>query len=604
MCGIAGIVGREPPDFALLDRMAATMAARGPDGQRVWSDERAGLAFRRLAIIDLDERSMQPFHLGPWHLVFNGEIYNYLEVRAELRALGHAFVTDGDAEVLIHAWQEWEERALDRVDGMFALAIWNDERRQLTCACDRFGEKPLLWAESNGRLVFASGLRALLISRPDLGDADPAALGPYLGRGVMPTADRTFVRDVRRLPAAHVLRYREGAVTISRYWSPVRVKVPERYEEARDRLRELLVASISRRLRSDVPVGTSLSGGVDSSAVVGLAALIAGDHRRHAFTARFPGYERDEWRYAEMVARSAGVVEHHAVEPIVDGLLEELSEVLAGQEEPFGSLSIYAQWCVMAAARSAGVTVLLDGQGADELFGGYPGANGWAIRSMGLAAIARASLDARDRRDVAVAVGSDWLPEPIAARHRRALVTPYASAQVRVAAAAVSPPGDAGRSQSPLMRELLRQAFATSLPELLRYADRSSMAHSREVRLPFLDREVAEFAFSLPPSFVYRNGVRKAILRDAVRDVVPTHVLERRDKVAYEPPQAAWLADPRWVARIAETLLDRSARTSALVDMSVVAADARSGRWRDPVGIWRATNLELWLRSLETPVTT
>ena len=337
---------------------------------------------------------------------------------------------------------------------------------------------------------------------------------------------------------------------------------------------------------------------MDSSAIVALSATLAGDHRRHAFTARFPGFARDEWRYADAVARAANVVEHHAIEPTAAGLLDDLGALVSAQEEPFGTTSIYAQWCVMRAVREAGVTVLLDGQGADEIFGGYPGSNGWALRSMGPVAMLRGLASGRDRFDVAKAIGSDRLPARFARAYRRTRVTPYATAEVADVAARIAPPPLSGDGfAGPLARELLRQSLHTILPELLRYADRNSMAHSREVRLPFLSRAVAEFGLSLPAAFVYRNGVTKAVLRDAVRELVPADVLDRRDKVAFEPPQGDWLAQPSWRALIGDVLLDRDASARHMYRADVIEADLRAGQWRDPWGIWRALNVELWLRA-------
>ncbi len=600
MCGIAGTVGGPAPDAAVLDAMATAMAHRGPDGQGVWQDADAGLAFRRLAIIDLDERSDQPLHLGPWHLVFNGEIYNYRELREELRRAGHAFVTEGDGEVLLHAWDEWGELALDRVNGMFAFAIWHDERRTLTLAADPFGEKPLYWAFEGGRLVFASDIRALVQAQPGLAQPRDSVLAPYLGLGLMPPIDESFFARVRRLPAAHVLRFSAGRVVVERYWAPRRVAVPATYAEAVAVLRDELVQSIRLRLRSDVPVGTSLSGGVDSSAIVCLSAELAGDHRRHAFTARFPGYERDEWEYAHLVAQTAGVREHHPVAPTPADLLGDLDALVRDQEEPFGGLSIYAQWRVMQAARAAGVTVLLDGQGADELFGGYDGIGGWVTRSRGPRAIGRAAVTGDGRDELARAIGAELLPAALRRRHRRGLCSPYVAGAVADAAVGrPTPRGPGADGSSPLRRELLRQSFHTSLPELLRYADRDSMAHSREARLPFLDRRIANFAFSLPPQFLHRGGVRKAILRDAVRGTVPDVVLDRRDKVGFEPPQATWMHDAAVMARIAEVVLDPGARGHALHDRAALEADVRSGRWRDPKAVWRVFNLELWLTALD-----
>ena len=600
MCGIAGTVGGTTPDAGALSAMAAAMAHRGPDGEGVWHDAHAGLAFRRLAIIDLAERSNQPLHLGPWHLVFNGEIYNYRELREELRRAGHAFVTEGDGEVLLHAWDAWGEAALDRVNGMFAFAIWHDERRVLTLAADPFGEKPLYWALEGGRLVFGSDIRALLQVQPGLARAREGVLPAYLALGQMPPVDESFLAGVRRLPAAHVLRFAAGRATVARYWTPRRVPVPASYPDAVQALREELVASIRLRLRSDVPVGTSLSGGVDSSAIVCLSAELAGDHRRHAFTARFRGYERDEWQYAQAVAQAAGVVVHHSVEPTPAELLEDLDALVCDQEEPFGSLSIYAQWCVMKAAREAGVTVLLDGQGADELFGGYDGIGGWTVRSLGRRAMLRAAGAGRaPRSELARAIGAELLPAAVRRRHRRGRCSPYVTAAVAAAAVRTeAAPVPGGADSSPLRRELLREAFQTSLPELLRYADRDSMAHGREARMPFLDRRIAEFALSLPPQFLHRGGVRKAILRDAVRGLVPDVVLDRTDKVGFEPPQAAWLRDEAVMARVAEVVLDRAATGAALYDRGALEADVRAGRWRDPKAVWRVFNLELWLAAL------
>jgi asparagine synthase (glutamine-hydrolysing) len=604
MCGIAGSVGGGGASETLLQRMADTMIKRGPDGQGIWTDERAGLVACRLAIIDLHERSNQPLHFGDLHLVFNGELYNYRELREELRALGHSFDTEGDAEVLLHAWAEWGEHALERFNGMFAFAIWDAGSRRLVLATDPFGEKPLLYARSGDRLVFASEFKALLHDESVPADPNDDALAQFVARSVMPLPDETFFRGIRRLPGAHVLRFERGAISVERYWRPGAVDVPPTYPEAADELRELLHDSIRLRLRSDVPVGTSLSGGIDSSTVVILAAAIAGDHRRHAFTARFPGFERDEWAHAASVAERAGVVEHHAVEPAATELLDDLEQLVLDHEEPVGSASIYAQWRVMAVAKDAGVVVLLDGQGGDELFGGYEISAGFALRAAGPRA-ALSELVANPSRAGVLgrSLAMDFLPRPLRRAYWRRVTTPYAAQEIASHAAAAERRREPWiQESSPLGRELLTQAFDTSLPQLLRYADRSSMAHSRELRLPFLDRRIAEFAFSLPAGFVYGNGRSKRILRDVGRGLVPDEVLDRRDKVGFLPPQARWLNEAVSRERIAEVLLDGHARARGLYDTAAVEADVGAGAWRDPDGIWRALNAELWLTLLTKPV--
>jgi asparagine synthase (glutamine-hydrolysing) len=599
MCGIAGIVGEGATSPAALAGMAEAMAHRGPDAQGIWCGDGAGLGFRRLAIIDLDPRSDQPLHLGSLHMVFNGEIYNYRELRDDLRGLGRTFETAGDGEVLLHAWDQWGEGALTRVNGMFAFAIWDESRRSLTAACDPFGEKPLFWSTTGDQLVFASDVRALLTVAPDLAAPRAGALAPYLARGLMPAIEDSFFADVSRLPGGHLLRHAAGRTSVHRWWQPEPTDIPRRYEDAVARLRELLVDSVALRLRSDVPVGTSLSGGVDSSTVVSVMAQISSASTRHAFTARFSGFERDEWRYASVVAHHAGVSEHHAVEPQAGELLDDLQQLVVSHEEPVGSSSVYAQYRVMRAAHEAGVTVLLDGQGADELFGGYRGVAGWAARSEGPVQVARAlSRGGTERRDVLLSFGSERLPRRAGIRHRLRMCSPYAAPDVaRVAANVDVPEVGWAHDRGPLTRELAREATYTSLPALLRYADRNSMAHSREVRLPFLDRRIADFAFSLPAAFLYRDGISKRVLRDAARDRVPAEILAPRAKVGFETPEAQWLTSPRAVATAAEVLLDDGALCAPLLQRDTLATDARAGRWRDPNGIWRALNLELWLRS-------
>lgn len=592
MCGIGGIVGGGRPDAQALGRMTHAMEHRGPDGEGVWCDEDAGLAFRRLAIIDLDHRSDQPLHLDHLHLVFNGEIYNYLELREELRAAGHNFHTEGDGEVLLHAWLQWGKQALQRLNGMFAFAVWDSRERSLTLASDPFGEKPVYWGTRGQRLVFASELRALIEGDASLDKPDECALAPFLALGLLPPIDRTFFAGASRLPGSHLLRWRAGRVEIERYWWPAEIVPPSSYAEAVERLRELLTDSIRLRLRSDVPVGTSLSGGVDSSAIVALSAQLAGDHRRHAFTASFPGFERDEWDLAHEAASATGVLEHHRVTPQAEEILSDLERLVLDQEEPFMTTSIYAQWRVMRAAREAGVTVLLDGQGADELFGGYDVSGGWALRSMGPYATAKGLLTGPQRFTRAQALGFDTLPRALARRYRRSQASPYASSQAIEQAVQVEPPRTPGRS--PMQRELLREAFHTSLPGLLRFADRDSMAHSREVRLPFLDRRVAEFALSLPSSFLYRNGATKSVLRDAVRDLVPASVLDKREKMRFETPEDSWFSRPAFLERAREVLLDSQARSRGLYDVEAIAADLKAGRWRSAPALWRALNVELW----------
>ncbi len=599
MCGIAGLVGYPAPDSALLERMASTMVHRGPDGQGIWSDDTAGLAFRRLAIIDLNERSNQPLHLGSLHLVFNGEIYNYRELREELRALGHRFETEGDGEVLLHAWAQWDEGALDALQRDVRLRGLG-RREQATHPGDRSVRREAAVLLRAKRWVGIRLRRARPARRrPGAGRPDDSAAATFAVLGVMPALPSTFFADVRRLAPAHLARWEGGTLGVRRYSSPAETAVPAEPVAAVQELRELLFDSVRLRLRSDVPVGTSLSGGVDSSAIVAICSRLADDHVRHAFTATFPGFPRDEWRFAEAAAAEAGVAAHHAVQPQIDELLADLEVLVSDQEEPFPSTSIYAQWRVMRAAREAGVVVLLDGQGADELFGGYNGLAGWALRSRGPATALRGLIaDPGVAGELALAYSANRMPQALARRHRMRYASPYVPRERAWAATAIEQaPPDWESSGSPLRLELLQQTFRTSLPQLCRFADRDSMAHSVEVRLPFLDRRIAEFALSLPVELLFRDEVTKWVLREACRGLVPDVILDRREKVGYETPEAIWFGSAAGRARLSEILLDPSVIAGGRVEPGEIERDLGAGAWRDVSALWRAVNVELWLRS-------
>ena len=514
MCGIAGVAGEREVDPALLRRMADAMRHRGPDGEGYWSGPGVAFAHRRLAILDLHERSNQPMHHAHWHLIYNGEIYNYRELRSELEGHGHAFRTSGDTEVLLHAWAQWGEQALDRLNGMFAFAVWDERDRSLTLAADPFGEKPLFYWADHGHLGFASDLSALLEHPAAPREADAGTLSGFIARGgARPDPSRTFLAGVRRLPAAHLLRWRDGSVSVRRYWAPALVDVPADYAAAVATYRNLLTDSIRLRLRSDVPVGTSLSGGLDSSAIVALLADLVGQRRGTRSRRSSRATRATSGAMPRRSLSAPGSQYHHAVAPCAQDLVRDLDRFLDDHQEPVGSCSVYAQWRVMQTAHAAGITVLLDGQGNDEILGGYADAAGFALRSGGASRLVRDVLrEPRRLKPVIRAAGADHLPGPLRHGYLRRGATPYAAREVAVAGAryAARPPVVRRGGEDPLRRYLLRETFDTGLPVLLLYADRSSMAHSREVRLPFLDRRVAEYSLSLPAAFLVRSGLLQA----------------------------------------------------------------------------------------------
>jgi asparagine synthase (glutamine-hydrolysing) len=381
MCGIAGIVGRRQVNGAAVQAMTRLLEHRGPDGEGFWrsDDGRVVFGHRRLAIVDLSDAAAQPMHdvTGRFVLTYNGEIYNYIELRTELRALGARFATSSDTEVILEAYRAWGSACVERFNGMFAFALFDTTTGILFCARDRFGEKPFLFGEGDGFFAFASEYKSLLALRELPIEIDDNAIIDFLDQSRQGLDDRreTVFRGVFQLLPGEALELHVADLERNtwRYWSiqPARSDAQPSLEDAASTFRDLLTDSIRLRFRSDVAVGSCLSGGLDSSAIVVLARSIIGPKTPyHAFTGRFPDTAADEGRFAAMVATHANITTHE-VAPSGRDFLTELPRFMWHNELPVGSSSQYAQWSVFRIAREAGITVLLDGQGADELLGGY-----------------------------------------------------------------------------------------------------------------------------------------------------------------------------------------------------------------------------------------
>ena len=398
MCGIAGIVARAGRPVALsdLELLGATLAHRGPDDEGFYRTARAGLVHRRLAIIDLSPAGHGPMcneDQTIW-LTYNGEIYNYRELIPELQAQGHRFASACDAEVVIHAYEQFGEDCVTRFNGMFAFALWDERQQTLFCARDRAGEKPLYFTEGAGGFAFASEIKALVRLPWVRRRVADMAVCDYLVHGSVDHTDHTFFQDIQVLPAAHTLTVRAASHELRRYWSlPLPFEGdptirPTRRQQARwaNEFGALLFDSVRLRLRSDVTVGTCLSGGLDSSTIACMMNRLlfpeqsgppqerwhARGEQQKTFSACYDDASVDERHYIEMVVRQTGADAYQTF-PTGDDLLERIGAVVWHQDEPFLSTSIVAQWHVMQLARTQGVKVLLDGQGADELLCGYPG---------------------------------------------------------------------------------------------------------------------------------------------------------------------------------------------------------------------------------------
>ena len=568
MCGISGILS---PDTTQVSRqrlhaMTNAIAHRGPQGEGFWVNENntVGFGHRRLSIIDLSSAGAQPMHYRHrYTIVYNGEIYNYVELKETLVKKGYHFVSHTDTEVVLAAYACYGYDCLQYFDGMFAFAIWDNIEHTLFCARDRFGEKPFYYNynAATNELVFASEMKALWAAgipkkmRSDM-------LFNYLTLGWVQSAvskEQTFYENIFSLPPAHCILYHfppNNTVTfaISSYWDlDKETTVQGRTDEQLlSTFIDLLTTSVSRRLRSNVPVGSSLSGGLDSSSIVAVINQMIGDGaKQKTFSATFPGFEKDESAYINQVVERFGV-DNYTTTPTAVDFIQDLPSLIHHQEEPFQSASIFAQYKVYQLARQHGVTVILDRQGADETMAGYTKYYHWYWQEL---IAAKQWKTVSDERRSASQNGHaiDWgfrnyiaafLPQVAAnqleknvcqqQRHNHDLTKEFIhhnQKRSNIYKPAIATLNDV----------LYFNTMQFGLEELLRYADRNSMAHGREVRLPFLNHQLVEFVFSLPAKHKIRCGFTKYLLRQSMDKLLPKAIVWRTDKVGFEPPQKAWM---------------------------------------------------------------
>jgi len=556
VCGIAGIIGTSTANPAAVRAMTDLMAHRGPDGDGLWKspDGRACLGHRRLAIIDLREQAAQPMTSadGRQVLTYNGEIYNYLELRRELEQHGRVFATESDTEVILHGYAVWGESCLDHFNGMFAFALLDTVEKTLFCACDRFGEKPFLFAARTGFFAFASEYKALLTLDGVGTDIDDQKLMQFFTTpaNALDQSRETVFRDVfQLLPGEKLILDTESLNhKISSYWTPTD-NVGSRSESDDDvaaEFRGLLEDSVKIRLRSDVTLGSCLSGGMDSSAITCIARQLVGpDVRYDSFTGRFPGAASDEGQWANIVSQAAGT-NTFEVSPTAARFIHELDDFLWLNELPVDSASQYAQWCVFRLAKDANVTVLLDGQGADEILGGYEQyfANYLLSRkAIGVNTDHEERL-IRDRYPLALSEADQFwkrkLPRSLSrmAAHALKRGTNPAFGMRREWANNLE---NDDSMQTNLHAALRGDTFSGFLTTLLRYGDRNSMAHSREVRLPFCDHRLTEFVWSLPAQQLMGGSQTKKLLREATKGILPEPIRTRWNKQGFLPPVIDWL---------------------------------------------------------------
>jgi asparagine synthase (glutamine-hydrolysing) len=621
MCGICGKLYFEQERTVTQQElvvMANTLVHRGPDGGDVWTAGNVGLAHRRLAIIDLRTIASQPMSNedGSIWITFNGEIYNFRELRTELEARGHIFRTASDTEVIVHAYDEYGRQCLDRLRGMFAFAIWDARQRLLLLARDRVGKKPLFYYLSRDRLVFASELKALLTEPTISAEPDPVALDHFLALQYIP-APLTALRGVRKLPPAHWLEVREGRIEMGRYWQLQ--YIPKRQITLADAVAEFrwrFAEAVRLRLVSDVPLGAFLSGGVDSSAVVAAMAQEMG-HPVQTFAVGFAEASFDERAFAKEVAARYGTTHTELlVEAPVTDLLPRL---VWHYDEPFGDASAVPSYAIAALTRQH-VTVVLNGDGGDENFAGYEWYRKDLLVRRGevlplwlrqrLAAWGHGMLAARRlppllRKIAHLATLGALSParryaywmEHFSAEARQQLYTPAFSAEIQD-----SNPEElfaklmVYSDTEAWVDTMLETDVNLYLPEdLLVKIDRATMAHYLEARSPFLDHVLMEFVASLPACLKLAHGQQKRLLKAALQDVLPKTVL-KRPKMGFCVPLARWFReDLREMAH--DILLAPRSRQRGYFRPQTVATLLQAhdrGEANHAESLWDLLMLELW----------
>jgi asparagine synthase (glutamine-hydrolysing) len=565
MCGIAGIISQNKSivHYRALKKMTDALAHRGPDGEGFWinNNSNVGLAHRRLAIIDLSAAAAQPMHFAArYSIVYNGEIYNYKELRSDLQKLGYHFKTESDTEVILAGYDFYKESCVKYFDGMFAFGIWDEETQTLFCARDIFGEKPFYYFLEKDAFVFASEMKAMWALGVDK-TIEEKMMVNYIALGYVQDAankSKTFYKNIFSLPPAHIglFTFAEMRFKISRYKDIDRHHTSKISEnDAIEKLNQLLQTSINNRLRSDVPVGSSLSGGLDSSTIAYYIQKQQAQPSFKTFSAIFPGFEKDESNFIKELSEQFQI-KNYTVTPNAKELVKDFEKVCYHQEEPFISSSIYAQYKVYELAKLHNVKVLLDGQGADEVLAGYTKYLHWYLQEMlnhNKFSFAKKELLALQKNLINPHWGiknifATYMPAHAALvlerrEHSTLLNNQNISKELFETIKGKEAQGIHKPTVTKLNDILYYNTMEYGLEELLRYADRNSMAHGTEVRLPFLNFDLVSFVFSLPATFKINNGFSKNILRKAMQNKLPNKILWNPIKTGFEPPQKSWMTD-------------------------------------------------------------
>ncbi len=635
MCGIAGIYQQDASSiqYEVFRRMSNAIEHRGPDDNGILAFDsesknlvvdrdfpeesqrfNVALSHKRLSIIDLSEDGRQPMPNEDrtlW-LIFNGEIYNYIELKSELLTKGHRFFSQTDSEVILHAYEEWGGECLHKLNGMWAFAIFDTKNQNLFCARDRYGIKPFYYTKTGSNFYFASEMKALLCLEDVSSEVDTTKILRYLAWGVTDEDNQTLIKSIKRLAPGHYLNINKDRFeTEAWYGLSDRINIKPNSElKNQERFKTLFTDSVRLRMRSDVSVGTCLSGGLDSTAIVRtIHELPQNGFPLSTFSAVFEGESMDESRYiretVEMIQAKA-----HYVTPKADELLAELEDVIYFQDEPFWSSSVYHHYRVMRLAKEAGVKVLLDGQGADELLAGYDfyfselilhllKTGQWRRLQQELSSIAR------DQHSSQLKLFLHAFSLSLPAQFRFWLQRLLNSPEKAVINRDLISGGDFYKGYESVTSDRILNRnfydFSYTLPYLLRLEDRNSMAFSLESRVPFLDYRLVEFLFTVPAEQKIRLGETKYLMRKSLQDLLPQSILQRRDKIGFFGPEHRWIRETL-NEPIRDTFHSQKMRERGFYNMPVLQKHFErflTGKENASYVIWRWFNLEKWFGMIE-----
>jgi len=554
MCGIVGIWSHKGREFhqKTVSAMNEKLIHRGPDGSGIWISPNESFSFghRRLSIIDLTENGKQPMHyLDRYTITYNGEVYNYLEIREILIQKGYQFKSQTDTEVILAAYHEYGISCIQHFEGMFAFAIYDKDNDTLFCARDRFGEKPFYYCFYENDFYFASEMKAIWEAGVPKIQSENMMYN-FLALDLVENPldlSETFYTNIKKLRSAHYFIFKNGTKSETKYWNLDISKSLEFTEtEISNTWYELFDKSIKHRLRSDVKMGTSLSGGLDSSSVVAMVSKY--QNQNHTFSARFKNFIKDEGEYIHLVKNKFNTI-HHDVYIDSLGLLENMDKLIYHQEEPFQTGSIYAQYCVYKEARKAGIPVMLDGQGADEYLCGYDKDFPIYLKEIYFNRILNKEFSNQIKSNHGLNLQVSFLDKlhtvfPSAFAYLSVIKQHYFPKQEFGIDINFHNSNKKGESLFPRfnsLKEMLQYELTVQgLEKLLKFADRNSMAHSVEVRLPFLNHKLIEYTMSLSAKYFLQDGWSKAILRNAMQNELPNEIVRRRDKIGFEAPSAIW----------------------------------------------------------------